>query len=435
MPTPQTTFAQQLGHHAELGAHLSPAFLRSLEVLQLDADALVREIDAECARNEVLRVVPRTRERRGDPERSAAFLETVEDRPVDLFAHLRRELAFLDLAEGLAAKVLALAGRLDERGFLDADRGELAALVGAESLDAALAVLHALPPRGIGARDAAEAMLMQLEAADPDRPLVEAILRQHLGALAAGRRAEVAEALGIDAEGLDALVSRIRDLDPAPGRRFANAPAEPLRPDLAVALEQGRLVVSVGDGSLPSLAIDRRIAGLAAEPGMPRERRRELAGKLRSARSLIHAIAQRQATLQQIGAALFAQQREFLRRGAAGIRRVRMGELAASLGLHASTVSRAVAGKTVWTPHGLLALREFFEDAGRGPTRAERDALVAAIRGLLVGDPRRSDAELAAELARRGLTVARRTVAKYRALLGLSRSQLRSSDGPPESEP
>lgn len=422
-----TTIRTSLAHHVEQGLYLSPTFLRALEVLQLDASTLVAEIEAECVRNEMLRVVPRRNDLVGDPERRAAALEAAEDRPIDLLAHVRREVALLDVVEELRGKVLALAEHLDERGYLDGDRMRLAQIVGESALDGALDVLHELPPRGLGARDAVDAMLLQVDAKDPDRPAIEQILRRHLDALAGGRRDEVAQALDVDRDELDALITRIRSLDPAPGRRFATPHRAPVRPDLAVSVEGGRIVVTVGDGALPELAIDRRIADLVGARELPRERRRELAGKLRAARSLMRAVSQRQETLQRVGAAVFATQREFLRSGRSHVRRLRMGELAESLGLHASTVSRAVAGKTVWTPHGLILLREFFEDAGRGPTRAERDALVAALKELLTTPCRRTDAELAVELAGRGLTVARRTVAKYRSLLGATRSQRESS--------
>ena len=429
MPTIRPALAQQ----AQQGMHLSASFLRALEVLQLDASALVAEIDAECARNETLRVVPRDRVKRGDPDLRQSLLAAAEDRPPDLLSHVRSELAVLDLAPGLAERVLALAGLLDERGYLPADDRVLGSAAGQEWLPTALAVLQAIAPRGIGARGPLEALLLQVPSSDPDRPVMAAILREHLEDLAAGRRDRVAARLEIDRGELDEVLLRIRALDPAPGARFRTVVPEPAQPDLEVRVEGGRVKVSLADGSLPSLAVDRKFAKLATDSTVAAAPRRALARKLRSARSLMRAVAQRGETLQRVGAAVFAEQMGFFRHGAAGIRRVRMGTVAEELGLHCSTVSRAVAHKTVWTPHGLLSLREFFEVAGRGPTSAERDALVRAIRESLVSDSTLSDAAVAVELARRGLAVARRTVGKYRALLGLPRARRADCALDPES--
>ena len=426
MATQRSGLHQQTAQRMEL----SPTFLQALEVLQMGAVDLVREIEAECARNETLRIRPVVPTGGGDADHRQRLLAAVPDRPHDLLTHVEHEIGLLDLSIALRTKVLALAGLLDERGYLSEGREALAEAVGAEGLDAALEVLQALPPRGIGARGPIEAMLVQIPDDDPDRPTVETILRCHLETLAAGRRAEVAGHLGMGVEELDALLGRIRRLDPRPAARFVTPRAEPIRADVVVAVEQGRLVVKLADGSLPSLEVDRRIARLAAAGSFPPPRRRELAGKLRSARALIRAVTQRGETLLRVTSAVFSRQGEFLRRGARGIRCLRMGEVAALFELHPSTISRTVRGKAVWTPHGLFPLREFFDTAGGGPDRARREQLNDAIRACLARDARATDREIQGRLAAAGLVVARRTVAKYRALLGGPRRRSTKADRP-----
>lgn len=400
---------------------LSPSFLQALEVLQLGAVDLVAQIEAECERNETLRVANSPRLVRGDSERRHEFLERVEARPPDLLEHLRHELGLLDVTESLQARVLELAGRLDAQGYLGEIEGELVDRLGRDGLDEALAILHSLPPRGLGARGPIDAMLLQLEDDDPDRPAIEAILRGGLAELARGENCAVADRLGIDTDELTGLLSRIRRLDPRPGARFCRAAPTPRLPDLVLRSDGGRLVVELADGSLPALSIDDRIARIAADRSVPTSTRRRIAVQVGRARGLMRAVQQRGETLLRIARLALASQREFVRRGQSGIRRLRMQDVAAELGLHSSTVSRAVRDKTIWTSFGLVTLREFFEVGGSGPTLSEREALTEAIRACLAADDRSTDAAIADRLAARGLVVARRTVAKYRALLGVKR--------------
>jgi RNA polymerase sigma-54 factor len=296
-------------------------------------------------------------------------------------------------------------------------------------MEPALAVLRSLEPRGLGGRDAIDAMLLQVPPDDPDRSDICALLTEHLADLAANRLPAVARQMRLDVADVLALCARIRALDPRPGARFHGGDLPRIRPDLVVVEAGDRLEVAVEDHALPDLGLNGDYTALLAGPHTPPEVRRYLSGKLSAARDLIHAIEQRRRTLARVGAAVMQHQREFLRWGEAALRPLRMADIAARLGLHTSTVSRAVAGKHVQTCRGIHALRAFFDGAAAGGGCGRRRVLRQLQELVAAEDPQRplSDDDLVSLLAALSIPVARRTVAKYRKELGLLPSWRRKS--------
>ncbi|MBK8976481.1 MAG: RNA polymerase factor sigma-54 [Planctomycetes bacterium] len=460
---------------------LAPRMLQSIEILQLATAELAQRIAAEVEANETLEVVreavhgaqatdapaparaseidePRDptgerfelSRRRAAPdagERKQAMLGAVADRGADLWTHVTEQLALEDVAGELRDKVLALVGLLDEHGYLDVPREQLAEQLGDDGLDDALAVLRALEPVGLGAKGPVDAMLAQVRRDDPDRDAIEAILTRHLEQLAARRDRDVAAALGVEIDELQQLLARIATLEPRPADRFRDESVPPVHPDIVVRRrDDGGYDVAVDDVSLPVLGLQSDYERMAADRALDAPVRRYLRGKLRAARDLLHAVAQRRETLARVAAAVFGAQEPFLRRGRIAIRPLRMSDVADQLGIHTSTVSRAVAGKWVETDHGVCPLRDFFDGARGSSPGADRavapDAGVGRIgvqelvRELVAaedaGEPL-SDEELVRRLQARGVRVARRTVAKYRMGLGIPSSWRRRKPGPPAS--
>jgi RNA polymerase sigma-54 factor len=405
---------------------LQPEMLQSLEVLQLAADELRGVIERELDVNETLMV----RRRRCTPtgDNAEAALRAAVAPGGDLRASLQVQLAWRQCPPALTAGVLALADLLDERGLLPQSDGELAAALGADVWLDALGVLQTLEPRGLGARTAVEAMLLQLPPGDPDGDDIAALLGDHLDALARQRGDQVALALGLEFEDVQRLLARVKELNPRPGAPLAVSNPVPVRVELEAWLADGRVVVRARGGDLPELAVHPRYAALAhAGHG---EVRAYLRPKLAAARSLIRAVEQRQRTLVRVGAAVMSRQSEFLQHGVRALRALRMAEIAADLDCHVSTVSRAIAGKWVDTAHGVFALRRFFDGAQLGAPSAPAAAgaalsvhgVRARVQELFAAEDRThplSDDDVADLLARQGIVVARRTIAKYRAELGV----------------
>jgi RNA polymerase sigma-54 factor len=273
-------------------------------------------------------------------------------------------------------------------------------------------------------------MLLQVAPHDPDYPDIAAILTDHLEALARNKLPEVAAALGRSVVELQDLLARIRKLDPRPGAGFeACSGRESIHPDVVVRLVGERIEVEIDDMVLPDLGIRTDYEHMAADRQVDRETRSYLRGKLRSARELIHAVEQRKRTLGRVTHAIMWHQLEFLAQGPSAVRSLCMRQISEQVGLHPSTVSRAIAGKYAQTDHGIFRLRDFFDGDRRVSTPGGggkgRLAVNDLVRDLIAAeDPAAplSDDELVAALLTRNVKVARRTVAKYRKELGLPSS-------------
>jgi RNA polymerase sigma-54 factor len=453
----------RLGQRQEQRLALLPQMLQSIEVLQLATADLLQLLDRELQQNETLECKPaperdpeppapaKVAEREdtgweewrrgpaGDGEDGkSAFLANVPARAATLAAFVREQLAFRGADRELADAVMLLVDHLDERGLLPFGLDELAEQLDAplELLQDARAVLLTLEPRGIGASDPIAAMLLQADG-DPDLATIEVLLREHLDALGRNKLPDVARALRLSVDELQALLERVRELSPRPAAPFNGGDEPPLRADAFVWLHDGAVHVALDDASLPDLQVSAEYQALANDRATAREVRAYLKPKLRSARDLIDAVHQRQATLLRVVDAVMQQQKAFLAKGRTAIRPLRMSEIAERLGLHTSTVSRAIAGKHVHTDRGIFRLRDFF-DGGRtdaAPLEGQgRMAVAQTIAELIAGEDKAapmSDDDLVEALAARGVQCARRTVTKHRKQLGIPSSYLRRRFGDP----
>lgn len=438
---------------------LLPQMLQSIEVLQLATVDLLALVAQELQANEALELAAsaealtetaaeehaRAAEREweavgvrapGDGvDGKRAFLENQAGAGETLQDFVRQQVAWLALPDDLGRLVVRIAEHLDARGLLAAEPAELAPELGvdAETFGDALAVLQTLEPRGIGARSAIEAMLLQA-VGDPDFMTIRRLLTEHLEDLAKNRLPDVARALRWSTEDLAALLDRMRALQPAPAADFVVDEAHPIAADVEVHVVGGEIVVTEAAGAMPELAISADYEALARDRGTDRGVRDYLRDKVRAARELIDAIAGRQATLVRVATAVMREQRRFLAIGRAGLRPLSMTALAERLGLHASTVSRAIAGKYVATPRGTVRLRDFFDGArdGNAASGRGRGAVAEAIAEVIANEDSRrplSDDEVVVALAARGMTLARRTVTKFRQELGIPSSYRRRRYG------
>src|SRR5262245_17557323 len=446
----------RLGQRQEQRAALLPQMLQSIEVLQLATEDLMQFLEQEVEANETLELRPAPppepelekgpaveredsgweewrRGPAGDGEdRKQAFLENVPASTTTLVDFVGQQLAFRSVPPVLASAVLALAAHLDDRGLLPFSIEAIAAEVDLPSalLQQAHDVLRTLEPRGIGAADPVEAMLLQAQG-DPDLESIERLLHTHLEALSRNKLPDVARAMGLPLEELHALLLRMRELNPHPGAEFSGRSGVPLRPDAYAWLRDGVVQTALDDAWMPDLRINAEYEAMAGDGTTPREVRDYLRRKLRSARELIEAVSNRQHTMLRVVQAVMREQAAFLAKGRTAIRPLRMSEIADRLQMHTSTVSRAIAGKHVQTDRGVFRLRDFF-DGGRihaEPAAGQgRMAVAQQIADIVAAEDKQtplSDDDLVAALAGRGVQAARRTVTKYRKELGIPSSYLR----------
>ncbi len=349
-----------------------------------------------------------------------------------LDAIVDEQLALLDWAPDLVAWVRFLVGQLDPAGFLSPSDQEL--LEGAEAiglsggaplLARAIGALQTLEPKGLGARDAIEAMLMQLDTEGADYPLLCRLLEEFVGDLASNRMPHVASRLGICVDELRGLIAQLAELDPRPAASLMAGTSPELRPDVVVEAGEEGYEVRVERSALPTVGLDPEVSAIARDRDLPVEVRRYLRGQMDEARSIVDAVRQRGVTLLRVARSVFVHQEAFLREGPGALRPLAMGAVAEELELALSTVSRAVGGKVVQTPAGVFPLRHFFQGEAGG---ASQERVRSALRDLVEAEDSAvplSDDDLVAALAEAGIRIARRTVAKYRKELGIPSSYRR----------
>ena len=348
-----------------------------------------------------------------------------------LVSFLSRQLDRLRLEESAARLVRYLIYCLDDDGYLRTPLAELSrhGAIPLPRLEEALAVLKTLEPAGVGAAELWECLALQLERIGETGPALT-IVQDHLEALAKRHDRAIAAKLNITPAQVEEARRTIRELDPRPGSVFRRTEQVfYIQPDLTVEEQEGRLTVKSTRGERPPFRLSRYYQKLLKQ-SEDREVRDYLNEKLRQAENVLWAADQRGSTLLRCAQVIVERQSDFFRFGPEALRPLRMGEVAQELGLHESTVSRAVREKYLQCPQGLYPLSWFFPrsaGAGEGVSgTAARKLLLRLIDGEDKAKPL-SDQQLSEHMAREGCPISRRTVAKYREELGIPSASGRKS--------
>lgn len=348
-----------------------------------------------------------------------------------------RQLQLLVRTPREAALVATLIDAIDDNGYLcqPLDGIQLeAALTPPASLDeveAALALVQSVEPTGFGARDLRECLLLQLQAlpaATPFRPLALQLVAEHLDTVAQAP-ATLAAMLGVPEAAARAAVDLIRALNPKPAAQL-DAAAEAITPDVVVSGTPGNWKVSLHHGQRPSVRVNGYYEQVLAKTGGHPELRQQL----QEARWLVRGLQMRNDTLMRTACAVFERQQAFLERGEEGLVSLTLREIADAIGMHESTISRVTTHKWVQTPWGVYAFKAFFPSQLHGAAVETSGAAVKAMIRRYIDEERAhrplSDGDIAALLARRGIRLARRTVAKYREAMDIAPATLRGDAAP-----
>ena len=364
-------------------------------------------------------------------EREEPSVENFVKTPVTLADHLHQQLRLAVQGPDVLLVGEAIIGNLDDDGYLRATVEEIAEATGATPgrVEEVLGLVQTFDPTGVGARDLRECLLIQLRAQpDPD-PLALDIVEQHFADLEQCRHPEIARALKMDLERVMEAVDEIARLEPRPGRRFHATDTRYIVPDVYAVKSGDGYAIILNDEGLPRLRINAYYRSVLLH-GAGDEARAYIESKLRSALWLIKSVHQRQRTLYRVTESIVRFQREFLDRGVAHMRPLTLRDVAEDIGMHESTVSRVTTNKYVETPQGLFELKHFFHSGistGRGEVVSSLSVKQLIAELIAREDPARalSDQEITRALRERGLTIARRTVAKYREELGMLPSHQR----------
>lgn len=356
--------------------------------------------------------------------------------------HLGAQLALTQLSERERILVAYLVEALDEDGYLTQTLDELADAIAGdnevdreellEELAIGLRHLQHLDPPGIGARTPQECLDLQLRniAPSPTRDLARAIVGQHLDHLAARDFARIKKALGCDDDQLRAAQALIRSLNPRPGAQFSPLDTRYVVPDVVVRKVRGTWRVTLNGEAMPKLRINRLYADILQS--QRRGGAASLAGQLQEAKWLIKNVQQRFDTIQRVAQAIVDRQKAFFDHGEVAMRPLTLREIADTVNLHESTISRVTTQKFLASPRGIFELKYFFgshvaTDTGGAASSTAIRALIRQLVGAEDGHKPLSDARIAEILGEQGIVVARRTVAKYRESLNIPPVNLRKS--------
>lgn len=346
--------------------------------------------------------------------------------------YLLEQLRFADVPENLFRAAVEVIGNLDERGFLLATDKEIASGAGCDERTAARAVklVQSFEPAGIAAHTLEESFLLQLKAKGiTDRILLDIVAR-HMDLLARNQIPQLARNYRIGVDELKRKLAVLKELNLRPGASLDNAPELTVAPEFIVKRHGRELLIVDNPGVLPKLRISSDYDEILKNSGTPPEAKKFLNEKRTAAEQLIRALTQRETTLRRITELLVSMQYDFFFKGPPALKPLTMIQLAEKLDLHETTVSRAVAGKYLGTPFGVVEYRSFFSGGyiSEGGEGIASGGVKEKIREVIANEDRRkplSDEKIAGLLKASGISVARRTVAKYREELGILPTHLR----------
>lgn len=456
-----------LQHGLSQSQVLSPQMRQSLEILQANSLELGQILQQAIAVNPVLEVTQHEEEFPEDITPNAEYdmeslseldddfreLQIMERRstsssqedqerrehyynsivaPETLQQHLLSQLEHSTSTENVKTAGREIIGNINDRGFLDSTLENIAisTALPLQDLEKALIVIQNFDPAGVGATDLAESLLIQLHKRGYHGTLETKIVQDHLTDLARKRYPEIARKLGVSVSAITLAAENIATLTPDPGAEFDPTSNPYITPDIIISRNaDGEWEANLTNDNIPDVSISAAYKDLMASTHDTKARQ-YLRDQIRDGKVIIRSISQRQDTLLKLANELIRRQPEYLARGPRALKPLTMNEVAEVIGVHSATISRAVAGKYVLTPHGLAELRNFFtsgyetKDGQQVSNTGVRDTIQEMISHE---DPQKplSDSALEKMLKAKGLQVARRTIAKYRDQLNILPSHLR----------
>ncbi len=366
-----------------------------------------------------------------DAERRQHFFDSLVS-VTSLQEHLMQQAEMTELPPDALAAMKHLVGSLDDRGFLTQTPPDVALQTGLplEAVQEALKILKGFEPAGIGAKDLAECLLLQLAVQGHGHSLATRMIRDHFDLLTRRRIPELARKLSADADDVQSAIEEIGKLDPAPGRRFAEDNNRVVIADVTVEKDEEEWKIHLNSDYIPRLRISSTYRDLIAKGTLSKDERDYLRERMRSGKFLIDSIEQRQRTIERITREIINAQKEFFETGVSALKPLTMTQIADVVGVHETTVSRAIANKYIKTPHGIFDFKYFFTpgyqaDSGAAVSNTSVKEMIADLVSVEDKGAPLSDQELVAKLQDKGIKIARRTVAKYREELGILPSNLR----------
>jgi RNA polymerase sigma-54 factor len=383
-----------------------------------------------------------------EPDRKLEAIKNTAAPPQSLHEHLTEQWQLVDVEESVKKAGSMIIDYIDEKGYLtvrleqlhNKDRNDFTL----DDLKKALVLVQKLEPAGIGARDLKECLLIQMAQSSEDSSFVAVttekdmsfesrLIAKHLDDLLENRLPDIARKMNCSIDRINQAIKRLSKLDTSPGLQIGSPRNLPITPDVIVepADDSGEYLVRLANSDLPSLRLNSYYTKMAKDTKTSEKTQKFLLDSIRSAQWIIDAIEQRKNTLLKVSKVVVKYQKDFFDKGPLYLRPLPMSKVAEDVGVHLATVSRAVAGKYVQCPWGVLPLRKFFsggmqDDAGQAHSW---EAIRVKLQEIIDAEDKTkplSDEQIREKLAEAGIKdLARRTVAKYRKLLNIPTARFR----------
>ena len=372
-----------------------------------------------------------------EPDRKLEAIKNTAAPPLSLHDHLMEQWRLIEADEPVKTAGRMIIDYIDDRGYLtvrleqlhNKDRGDFTL----DDLKEALELVQRLEPAGVGARDLKECLLIQMAQSADDMSFESQLVSEHMEALLENRLPDIAKKMGCRIDRINRAVERMSKLDTSPGLQVGRSQNLPITPDVIVepSDDSGEYVVRLADANSPGLKLSPYYMRMVKDVRVSEKARKFLQKNIRSAHWIIDAIEQRKNTLLRVTDAVVKHQKDFFDRGPLYLRPLPMSTVAEDVGVHLATVSRAVAGKYMQCPWGILPLRKFFS-GGMQDDNGEAhswEAIRVKLQEIIDAEDKTkplSDDQIRMKLAEAGIkNLARRTVAKYRKLLNIPTARFR----------
>jgi RNA polymerase sigma-54 factor len=352
--------------------------------------------------------------------------ETFLSSPVTLGDYLRSQLSVTIMPDDVRDAAESVIGNLDEDGYVSASLEEIAEMGQHDPLvvERGLRVVQSLDPAGVAARNLRECLLLQIQSVNGEGGVAWQIVSNQLRLLETRQYKEIAKVLGRPLDHIEVAVNMIQHLNPRPGLRYSGAGARVVEPDVYFIKDGDDFIIQMNDEDVPTLRLNSQYKRMLdrnndATKEVTKEVREYVRERYTSAIQLMKNIEQRKQTIMKVCQAIVRRQMEFLNNGLDELKPMMIKEVAEEVGVHPSTVSRAVSSKYVHTPQGVFELRYFFSEAVQGPSGGGTPLLLLKrkVKKMIEDEDKTrplTDDQITLLLQKEGIDVTRRTVAKYR---------------------
>ena len=352
--------------------------------------------------------------------------------PQTLTENLTEQLNTTDCEKEVHELTQILIGYIDDDGFLSQNIEDLALENGIpfQPLQKALTTPQSFHPPGIGAQDLRECLLIQLNRLGKEHSLEHRIVDNYLDELARKRYPQISKKLGVSIDKITEAAESIAKLDPKPGSELSEGNNHFISPDVTVIKDSDEYIININNETIPRLRISNVYKDIISQGSASKDTKEYIREKIHAGKFLIRCIEQRQETIRKISEEIVKRQRDFLDHGIAHLHPMNMAQVAEVVGVHETTVSRAIAGKYIATPRGVFEMKYFFKPGYQtvGGEALSNTSVKQAVSDLVKSEDNTkpySDDKIVKKLKEQGIKLARRTVAKYRDELGILPSHLR----------